>query len=80
MLFNSSFVDFRRDLGQTTDDYLTKFGEVYMGALKWGLEATLCNCAQSSTILHFCGPFGPLSKGNFRHKMTTIMHNCGQLP
>ena len=37
-------------------------------------------CAQSSTIVHFCGPFGPLSKGNFRRKMTTIVvGNRGQL-
>ena len=36
-------------------------------------------CAQSSTIVHFCGLFGPLSKGNFRRKMTTIVGNRGQL-
>ena len=36
-------------------------------------------CAQSSTIVHFCGLFGPLSKGSFRHKMTTIVGNRGQL-
>ena len=46
-----------------------------MGALR-PLSAT---CAQSSTIVHFCGPFGPLSKGNFRRKMTTIVGNRGQL-
>ena len=43
------------------------------GALKWGLVAQL------STIVHFCGRLGPLSKGNFRHKMTTIVGNRGQL-
>ena len=38
-------------------------------------------CAQSSTIVHFQigGPFGPFSKGNFRHKMMTIVGNRGQL-
>ena len=35
--------------------------------------------AQSFTIVHFCGLFGPFSKGNFRHKMTTIVGNRGQL-
>ena len=25
--------------------------------------------------MHFCGVFGPLSKGNFRHKMTTLVGN-----
>ena len=29
--------------------------------------------------MHFCGLFGPLSKGNFRHTMTTIVGNRGQL-
>ena len=37
------------------------------------------SCAQSSTIVHFYGLFGPVSKGNFRHKMTTIVGNRGQL-
>ena len=47
-----------------------------MGALKWGLKATLCNLRRKgSTIVHFCGLFGPLSKGNSRHKMTTIAGN-----
>ena len=36
-------------------------------------------CAQSSTIVHLCGLFGSLSKGNIRHKMTTIVGNRGQL-
>ena len=51
---------------------------------KWGLSngglrrlSTIC--AQSCTIVHFCGLFGPLSEGNFRHKMTTIVGNRGQL-
>ena len=50
-------------------------GGSQMGALR-PLSAI---CAQSSTIVHFCGLFGPLSKGNFRHKMTTIVGNRGQL-
>ena len=44
-----------------------------------GLRPLSAICAQSSTILHFCGPFGPLSKGNFRRKMTTIVGNRGQM-
>ena len=52
-----------------------------MGALEFGLKAALCNLC---TIVYncgllFCGPFGPLSKGNSRHKMTTIVGNRGQL-
>ena len=44
-----------------------------------GLGPLSAICAQSSTIVHFCGLFGPLSKGNFRGKMTTIVGNRGQL-
>ena len=47
-----------------------------MGALKWGLKATLCNL---STTVYNCvllWPFRPLSKGNFRRK---IVGNRGQL-
>ena len=29
--------------------------------------------------MHFCGPFGPFFKGDFRHKTTTIVGNRGQL-
>ena len=50
-----------------------------MGALKWGLKASLCNLR---TIVHNCAllwPLGPLSNGKFRLKMTTIVGNCGQL-
>ena len=32
-----------------------------------------------SSACALCGPFGPLSKGNFRHKMTTIVGDRGQL-
>ena len=54
------------------------------GKSKWGLSngglrPLSAICAQSSTIVHFCGLFGPLSEGNFRHKMTTIVGNRGQL-
>ena len=54
------------------------------GKSKWGLSngglrPLSANCAQSSTIVHFCGLFGPLSQGNFRRKMTTIVGNPGQL-
>ena len=44
-----------------------------------GLRPLSAFCAQSSANVHFCGPFGPLSKGNFRHKMTTIVGNRRQL-
>ena len=50
-----------------------------MGALKWGLKATLQfahNLLQLSTFWAF---LGPVSKGNFRRKMTTIVGNRGQL-
>ena len=48
-----------------------------MGALKWGLKVTLGNLR---TIVHIClWPFGPVSKRNFRRKMTTIVGNRGQL-
>ena len=51
-----------------------------MGALRWGLKATLSTiCAQSSAIVRFCGAFGPLFKRNFRRKMATIIANRGQL-
>ena len=42
-------------------------GKVQMGALKWGLNLRPLSaiCAQLSTIVHFCGLLGPLSKGNF---------------
>ena len=49
---------------------------VFSTAGSFGLSAI---CAQSSTIVHFCGLFRPLSKGNFRHKMTTTGGNRGQL-
>ena len=53
-------------------------------SLKWGLSngglrRLSAICAQSSTIVHFCGHFGPLSEGNFRRKTTTIVGNRGQL-
>ena len=55
-----------------------------LGKSKWGLSNGGLRplsgiCAQSSTIVRFCGLFGPLSKGNFRRKMTTIVGNRGQL-
>ena len=53
------------------------------GKSKWGfsnggLRPFSATCAQSS-IVRFCGPFGPLSKGNFRHEMTTIVDNRGTI-
>ena len=56
----------------------------YSGKSKWGLSngglrPLSAICAQSSTIVHFSGLFGSLFKGNFRHKMTTIVGNRGQL-
>ena len=58
--------------------------ERFLGKSKWGLSngglrPLSAICPQSSTVVHFCGLFGPLSKGNFRHKMTTIVGNRGQL-
>ena len=50
-----------------------------MGLSNGGLRPLSAICAQSSTIVHFCGFLGPFSKGNFRHKMTTIVGNRGQL-
>ena len=57
---------------------------ILSGKSKWGLSngglrPLSAICAQLSTIVHFCGLFGPLFKGNFRHKMTTIVGNRGQL-
>ena len=57
---------------------------IISGKSKWGLSngglrPLSAICAQSCTIVHFCGLFGPLSEGNFRHKMTTIVGNRGQL-
>ena len=44
-----------------------------MGALKWGLKATLCKlCTIVCTFVTF-------RKGNFRRKMKTILGNRGQL-
>ena len=45
---------------------------IFLGRSKWGLSngglrPLSAVCAQSSTIVHFCGLFGLLSKGNFRH-------------
>ena len=45
-----------------------------------GLRPLSAIWAQSSAIVHFCGLFEPLSKGNFRRKMMTIVGNCGQVP
>ena len=52
-----------------------------MRALKWGLKATLCNLPTIVNRLQLCTyvAFGPLSKGNFRRKTTTIVGNRGQL-
>ena len=62
------------------------FMSLYSGKSTWGLpngglRPLSAIYAQSSTIVHFCGLFGPLkgSEGNFRHKMTTIVGNRGQL-
>ena len=54
-------------------------GKSKWGVSNGGLRPLSAICAQSSTIVHFGGPFGPLSKGNFRHKTTTIVGNRGQL-
>ena len=50
-----------------------------MGALKWGLKATFCNLHTIVYNCALCGLFGPLFKGNFRHKTTTFVGNRGQL-
>ena len=49
------------------------------GISNGGLRPISAICAQSSAIVHFCGLLGPFSKRNFRHKMTTIVGNRGQL-
>ena len=54
-------------------------GKSEWGLSDWGLRPLFAMCAQLSTIVHFCGPFGPLSKGNFRREMTIIVGNLGQL-
>ena len=60
--------------------------QLSLGKSKWGLSnggirPLSAICSQSSTIVHFYGPFGlgPFLRGNFRHKMTTIIGNRGQL-
>ena len=60
-----------------------EFRVVLSGKSKWrlsngGLRPHSAICARSSTV-HFLWPFGPLSKGNFRRKMATIVGNPGQL-
>ena len=57
---------------------------LHLGKSKWGLSngglrPLSAICAQVSTIVHFCGLLGPFSKGNFRHKMTTIIGNRGPI-
>ena len=55
------------------------------GSQNGGLRPLSAIRTQSSTIVHFYGPFrplspfGPLSKRNFRRKMTTIVGNRVQL-
>ena len=56
----------------------------HLGKSKWGLsngglKPLSAIYAQSSTLVHFCGLFRPVSEGNFRHKMATIVGNRGQL-
>ena len=51
-----------------------------MGALKWGLKASLCNlCTIVLQLCTFVARCGPLFKGNFRRKTVTIAGNRGQL-
>ena len=49
------------------------------GLSNGGLRPLSAICAQSSTTVHFCGLFGPLSMGNYCRKMTTIVGSCGHL-
>ena len=56
-----------------------KLGKSKWGLSNGGLRPPSAICAQSSTIVHSCGHFGPLSKGNFRREMTTIVGNREQL-
>ena len=47
-----------------------------MGALKWGLKATICNlCTIVYSCTHLCLFWGHNCEGNFRRKDD---HNCGQ--
>ena len=66
--------------------YRTRGGPkpLFSGKSKWGLSnggvrPRSAVSAQSSTTVRFCGLFGPLSKGSFRHKTSTIIGNRGQL-
>ena len=49
------------------------------GLANGGFRCLSTICPQLSAIVRFCGPFGPLSKGIIRRKMTTIVGNRGQL-
>ena len=71
---------FCRGAGTTIGQWEDKFsGKSKWGLSNGGLRPLSAICTQSSTIVHFCGLFGPLSKGNFRRKMTTVVGNRGQL-
>ena len=59
--------------------YCLRLGKSRWGLSNGGLRPLSAICAQSSTIVHFCGLFGSLSKGDFRRKMMTIVGNRGQL-
>ena len=56
-----------------------KSGKSKWGLSNGGLRPLSAIRAQSSANVHFYGPFGPLSKGNFCRKTTTIVGNRGQL-
>ena len=67
---------------QNSSEFVTPWlvsGKPKQGLSNGALRPLSAICAQSSTIVHFCGPFEPLSKGNFCGEMTTIVGNRGQL-
>ena len=62
---------------KNSETSLQTSGKSNWGLLNGGLRPLSAICARS--FVHFCSLSGPLSKRNFRHKMTTIVGNRGQL-
>ena len=77
--FKSLAISNRCDCGLAIWASVNWSGKPKRGLSNGGLRPLSAICAQSSTIVHFCDPFRPLSKVNFRRKMTTIAGNRGQL-
>ena len=78
--FLVSFFSVPHEMKHETPPKIRENSEQNFGKSKWGLSngglrPLSAMCAQSSTIVHICGLFGPLCKGNFCRKMTTIVGN-----